>query len=227
MTLSIIVPALNEAEEIETALKALAPLRGRGVELIVVDGGSSDDTVALARPFSDRVLEAPCGRATQMNAGAAAASGDILLFLHVDTRLPEDADRLVIDALAHHPWGRFDVRFDTGGLLRVVAAMMNLRSRMTGICTGDQAIFVKRAVFEAAGGFAPIALMEDIAISIRLKQFGRPACLRAHVITSGRKWRRHGVWHTILLMWRLRLAYFFGSDPVRLARLYGYAAAEK
>ncbi len=227
MTLSIVVPVLNEAANIAAALQALAPLRTRGAEVIVVDGGSSDDTADLARPLADRVLEASRGRAAQMNAGAGVASGDALVFLHADTRLPEDADRLVFEALARRPWGRFDVRFDTGGILRIVAAMMNLRSRVTGICTGDQAIFVTRAAFEAAGGFPPIPLMEDIAISIRLKQVGGPACLRSCVITSGRKWRRHGVWRTIVLMWRLRLAYFLGSDPVRLAHHYGYSAAEK
>jgi rSAM/selenodomain-associated transferase 2 len=227
MKLSIIVPVLNEAPGIEAALRALAPFRSRGADVVVVDGGSSDGTADLARPLADRVIETPRGRAVQMNAGAAAAAGDALLFLHADTRLPNDADRLVLDGLTHRRWGRFDVRFDDRGWLRLVAIMMNTRSRLTGISTGDQALFVTRGTFEAIGGFPSIALMEDIAASARLKRIGRPLCLHDHVTTSGRKWRKHGILRTILLMWRLRLAYFFGTDPVRLARDYGYVAAER
>ena len=211
--LSIVMPVLDEAAEIEAALQALAPYRARGVEVIVIDGGSSDGTAELARPLADRVIAAQRGRSLQMNAGAAAARGDVLLFLHADTRLPENADRLVLDGLARsgRSWGRFDVRFDGGGLLRVVAAMMNLRSRSTGIATGDQALFVTRAAFERAGGFPPIALMEDVALSARLKRAGKPLALRARVTTSARRWRAHGTLRTVLLMWRLRLAYFFGA----------------
>jgi rSAM/selenodomain-associated transferase 2 len=225
MKLSIIMPVLDESAEIDAALRPLAPYRARGAEVIVVDGGSSDNTVALARPFATQVLAAARGRAEQMNAGAAAAKGDVLLFLHADTRLPADADRLILDGLArtHRAWGRFDIRFDDGGWLRVVALMMNWRSRLTGICTGDQALFVTRAAFDSIGGFPSIALMEDVAASARLKRVSRPLCLHARVTTSGRRWRRHGIWRTILLMWRLRLAYFFGADPKRLAQTYGYA----
>jgi rSAM/selenodomain-associated transferase 2 len=223
--ISIIVPALDEAAGIEAALRALAPLRGRGAEVIVVDGGSRDGTKALATPLADRVLTAPRGRATQMNAGAAPARGEVLLFLHADTRLPEDADRLLTDALRRsgRAWGRFDVRFDGGGMLTVVAAMMNLRSRLTGIATGDQAMFATRAAFDAVGGFPSIALMEDVALSARLKRLGPPLCLAARVTTAARRWREHGVARTILLMWRLRLSYFFGGDPERLARRYDKA----
>lgn len=226
MTLSIIMPVLNEAAEMEAALKALAPFRG--VEVVVIDGGSSDGTADLGRPLAHRVLTAPRGRAIQMNAGAAAARGDVLLFLHVDTRLPHDADRLVAEGLERsgRAWGRFDVGFDDDGCLRLVSCMMNWRSRLTGICTGDQAMFVTRTAFIDAGGFPAIPLMEDVALSARLKQIGSPLCLRARVITSARRWRRHGVWRTILLMWRLRLAYFFGADPGRLARRYGYVPRE-
>jgi rSAM/selenodomain-associated transferase 2 len=225
MTLSIIMPVLNEAAGIETALQALVPLRARGAEVIVVDGGSSDGTAGLARPLSDHVLSARRGRGLQMNAGAAAAKGEVLLFLHADTRLPDEADRLILDGLARSPRqsGRFDVRFDQGGLLRLVALTMNLRSRATGIATGDQAMFVTRAAFDAAGGFPPIALMEDVALSTRLKRVGRPLCLRACVTTSGRRWRQRGALRTILLMWHLRLRYFLGADPAHLARDYGYA----
>jgi rSAM/selenodomain-associated transferase 2 len=222
MRLSIVMPVLNEAVEIEAALRALAPYRARGVEVVVVDGDSGDGTAGLARPLADRVLSAPRGRAAQMNAGAAAATGDALLFLHADTGLPDDADRLILDGLKDRPWGRFDVRFDGGGLLRLVAIMMNARSRVTGIATGDQAMFMTRAVYDAAGGFPAIALMEDVALSARLKRIGRPLCVTARVTTSGRRWRQRGLLQTILLMWGLRLRYFFGADPARLARAYGH-----
>ena len=226
MKLSIVIPVLDEAAGIESALQALSTYRTRGVQVIVVDGGSRDGTVALSRPFVDQVVSTPRGRAVQMNAGAAAAHGNILLFLHADTRLPDDADRLVIDGLACSScvWGRFDVRFDSGRLMRFVAAMINLRSRLTGIATGDQAIFVTRTTFAAAGGFPPIALMEDVALSARLKRIGRPLCLRARVTTSARRWRGHGTLRTLLLMWRLRLSYFLGADPAKLAQSYGHAA---
>jgi rSAM/selenodomain-associated transferase 2 len=225
--LSIIMPVLDEGERIADALDALAELRALGVEVIVVDGGSQDATVQRARLRADRVLTAPCGRAVQMNAGAAEASGDVLLFLHADTRLPAEAERLVLDGLARsgHDWGRFDVTIEgRPTMLRLVALMMNLRSGITAIATGDQAIFVKRDVFRAVGGYPDIPLMEDIALSKRLKRTGRPLCIRAHVITSGRRWETHGVWRTILLMWRLRLAYFLGADPARLAKRYRYGS---
>jgi rSAM/selenodomain-associated transferase 2 len=224
MKLSIVMPVLNEAGGIEAALLALAPMRARGAEIIVVDGGSSDGTAALASPLADKVLTAMRGRAAQMNAGASAAHGDVLVFLHADTRLPEHADVLISDAVARsgRAWGRFDVRFDSGGVLHIVATLMNLRSRMTGICTGDQALFVTIAAFEHVGGFPNLPLMEDVTMSARLKRVSRPLCLHARVITSGRRWRRHGLWRTILLMWRLRIAYFFGADPLRLAKAYGH-----
>ena len=224
MSLSVIIPVLNEEAEIADVLTALAPLRARGVEAIVVDGGSSDRTVTLAAPLADRVLAAPRGRAVQMNAGAAAAAGDILLFLHADTRLPPEADRLVLDGLADgaFQWGRFDVRISgRHPLLRIVAALMNLRSRVTGIATGDQAIFVRRDLFERIGGFPAIPLMEDVALSVRLKRAGGPLCLTRRVVTSGRRWEQHGVMRTIVLMWRIRCAYWLGAAPAQLARLYG------
>jgi rSAM/selenodomain-associated transferase 2 len=226
MKFSIVIPVLDEAAEIEAALAALAPYRRRGVEIIVADGGSSDRTVELARPLADRVLSSPRGRAVQMNAGAAAAQGDVLLFLHADTYLPASADRLVLDGLARsgRRWGHFDVRIDGGGGLAIIARLMNTRSRLTGICTGDQAMFITRATFEGAGGFPPIALMEDVALSARLKHLGRPLALHAHVTTSARRWRAQGTLRTVLLMWRLRLAYFLGADPAKLAQAYGYDA---
>jgi rSAM/selenodomain-associated transferase 2 len=223
--LSIIMPVLDEGDGIAGALDALAELRGLGVEVIVVDGGSHDATVQRARLRTDHVLSAPPGRALQMNAGAAKASGDVLLFLHADTRLPREAERLVLDGLARsgRGWGRFDVTIEgRHPMLPLVALMMNLRSRITGIATGDQAIFVKRDVFHAAGGFPDIPLMEDIALSKKLKRLSRPLCLRERAVTSGRRWETHGVFRTILLMWRLRIAYFFGADPAALARRYRY-----
>jgi len=223
--LSIIMPVLNEGDGIAAALDALAELRALGTEVIVADGGSRDATVRQAELRADKVILAPRGRALQMNAGAESASGDVLLFLHADTRLPPEADRVVLSGLdqSRRAWGRFDVKI--GGrspLLPVVARLMGLRSRLTGIATGDQAIFVHREAFQAVGGFPAIALMEDIALCKRLKRLGRPLCLRACVTTSGRRWEKNGVLSTILLMWRLRLAYFFGADPKDLARQYGY-----
>jgi rSAM/selenodomain-associated transferase 2 len=220
--LSIVMPALNEAAGIEATLHALQPLRERGVEVVLADGGSSDDTAARAAPWVDAVTTSARGRALQMNAGAALARADALLFLHADTRLPPLADVQVLQALAGGAgWGRFDVRIDgRPWMLRVVAAMMNLRSRLTGIATGDQAIFVARARFDQVGGFPVQPLMEDIEISRRLLRLGRPACLRAQVCTSGRRWEQRGVWRTIVLMWRLRWRYWRGESPAQLAKAY-------
>jgi rSAM/selenodomain-associated transferase 2 len=216
--LSIVIPVLDEAARIGACLAELAPMRARGHEVIVVDGGSADGTPELAGGFCDRMVPAPRGRASQMNAGARAASGDALLFLHVDTRLPADAAQAVQRALEHAPWGRFDVAIEgRHALLKVVAAAMNLRSRLSGIATGDQAIFVRREAFE---GFPEIALMEDIAFSKSMKRRGRPARVTSRAVTSGRRWESRGVLRTIVLMWRLRLMYFFGAHPDELARLY-------
>lgn len=219
--ISIIVPVLDEAAGIAAALATLQELRTRGHEVIVVDGGSRDATPALSRPLADRVLTAPRGRAAQMNVGAAVADGQVLLFLHADTRLPALADALIVGGLEQRVWGRFDVKIDSRrAMLKLVGHMMNLRSRLSGIATGDQAMFVTRAAFARVGGFPAIALMEDIALSSRLRALGPAACLRATVLTSARRWERHGVLATMILMWRLRLLYFFGADPGRLARLY-------
>ena len=223
MRLSVVMPVLNEAAGIQAAVQALAPLAARGVQIVVTDGGSTDGTVALAQAGAVQVVHAPRGRALQMNAGAQQASADILLFLHADTRLPPDADSLIEQALAAGPqvWGRFDVRIDgRPRLLRVIAWLMNLRSRWSGIATGDQAIFMTRAAFDAVGGFPVQPLMEDIEVCRRLLRLSRPACLRAHVLTSGRRWESGGMWRTILLMWRLRFAYWRGVAPERLAALY-------
>lgn len=219
MQLSVVLPVLNEAQ---TITATLARLRRPGVEIIVADGGSHDDTVVLAQALGDFVIAAPRGRALQMNAGAAAAHGDVLLFLHADTRLPDDALTAIAFAIeAGAAWGRFDVHIKgQHPLLGLIARMMNLRSRLTGIVTGDQAIFCSRALFDSLGGYAPIALMEDIDFSRRARALSAPACLRARVTTSGRRWEKHGVLRTVLLMWRLRLRYFFGADPRELALAY-------
>ncbi len=221
--LSIIVPMLNELEELPSLLAHLLPWQRRGCEVLLVDGSSDDGSAALAEFAGFTVLTSPPGRARQMNAGAQAAHGDMLLFLHADTRLPEGADVLVSEALADGrcEWGRFDVRIEgKPWLLRVVAFFMNQRSRLTGIATGDQAIFVRRSTFEAAGGFPDQPLMEDIELSRRLKRHSPLACITARAVTSGRRWEARGIWRTILLMWRLRLAYWRGVAPEQLARVY-------
>ena len=222
MKLSIVIPVLNEAAVIGRTLASLAPLRARGHEVVVADGGSEDVTRELATPLADRVIVAPRGRAHQMNAGAAVAGGDALLFLHADTRLPANADQLIFHSLKKNMWGRFDVAIEgRSPLLPVIAFFMNLRSRRTGIATGDQAIFVRRGMFH---GFPEIALMEDVAFSKVMKQRSPPACLRARVVTSGRRWDERGVLRTMLLMWRLRLGYFLGVAPDVLARRYASKA---
>lgn len=215
------VPVLDEAAGLGAALAPLAALRRHGHEVLVVDGGSRDASPRIARQHADRVLHAARGRAVQMNAGACAARGAALLFLHADTRLPEGADRRVLEALARHGWGRFDVSLSgVHPALRVIEAAINLRSRLTGIATGDQAIFCRRTLFERVGGFPPIALMEDVALSAALRRHGRPACLDERVVTSSRRWERDGIARTVALMWGLRLAYRLGAEPSALARRY-------
>jgi rSAM/selenodomain-associated transferase 2 len=228
-SLSIIVPVLDEEARFGEALQTLAPFRARGAEVIVADGGSRDRTMEIARPLADRVISAPRGRGAQMNAGAAAASGDVLLFLHADTALPPEADVLVLEGLRATvwQWGRFDVRIEgRSPLLAVISGFMNWRSLITGIATGDQAIFVTRTAFAAAGRFPDIPLMEDVALSKRLKRVSRPLCLTARVIVSGRRFDERGAVRMVLLMWRLRLEYWLGVPPAALARRYGYAPRE-
>jgi len=223
MRLSIIVPMLNEAEQLPELFAHVLPYQRAGCEIIFVDGGSADGSIMLCEVAGFTALRTIRGRANQMNVGASQASGDVLLFLHADTRLPRCAARHIEQALANngHYWGRFDVCI-TGRpiMLRVVSRLMNWRSRLTGIATGDQAIFVRRDIFERLRGFPDQPLMEDVELSKRLLTLSRPACIAHCVTTSGRRWEARGVWRTILLMWRLRWAYWRGTDAGELVRLY-------
>ena len=219
------VPTLDEAGGIEGALAALRPLREDGHEVIVSDGGSTDGTATLAVTAADRIVAAGRGRARQMNAGAAAATGDVLVFLHADTILPEDADRRVLEALGDRPgWGFFGVRLSgSHPAFRIIERMITLRSRLSGIATGDQAIFATRNLFENAGGFAETPLLEDVDLCRRLKRRSRPVRPRSVVTTSSRRWEAGGIVRTVLLMWWLRGAYALGAKPERLARCYRFA----
>ncbi|MBR2513948.1 MAG: TIGR04283 family arsenosugar biosynthesis glycosyltransferase [Halomonas sp.] len=220
-TLSIVIPMLNEAAGIEAALTPLQPLRETGVEIIVVDGGSQDSSIQIATPLADRVLSSTPGRARQMNLGAEHARSSALLFLHADTRLPEGAINLITQALKTNAWGRFDIHLEgKSRWLPIVSRMMNLRSRLSGIATGDHGMFLRRETFDAVGGFPDQPLMEDIALSKRLKALSSPACLRTKVISSGRRWDQFGAWRTIRLMWRLRYRYWRGVSATQLAKEY-------
>lgn len=222
MNLSVIVPVLNEAANLPGLCDHLMLLSRQGAEVILVDGGSEDGSSALIECLGFRLIRAPRGRALQMNAGAAVASGNVLLFLHADTRLPSSALQLVTSQVkSAMAWGRFDVVIDgEPAMLKVVAWLMNRRSRITGIATGDQALFMTRAAFDAVGGFPQQPLMEDIEISRRLRRFVPPICLTDRVHTSGRRWEQRGLWRTIFLMWRLRWAYWRGVPASQLAKAY-------
>jgi rSAM/selenodomain-associated transferase 2 len=221
MTVSVIVPTLNEEGVLATTLERARQPNVQ--ELIVVDGGSTDTTPTIAGRYATLVVSAPRGRAAQMNAGAARARGDILLFLHADTLLPDGFAQAML-AACDDPGvigGRFDVNLEpTSPLIRLTGELINRRSRLTRISTGDQAIFIRRQVFEELGGYADIPLMEDIDLSRRMKSAGRIACLRERVTTSARRWQENGVVRTILLMWSLRVLYFCGVSPARLQRVY-------
>ncbi|HQU17136.1 MAG: glycosyl transferase [Chromatiales bacterium 21-64-14] len=221
--ISIIVPARDESAIIAESLAGLAQWRQAGHEVIVVDGDSHDDTAVRARPLADHVLRSPAGRALQMNAGARVATGSVLLFLHADTRLPPDADQILLAGLVRSArlWGRFDVRLSgTAPVFRLIGCLMNLRSRWTGIATGDQALFVRRDTFLELGGYVEQPLMEDVDLSRRLKRRGPPLCLHERVVTSSRRWEQQGVVRTVLGMWWRRLAYALGTDPRQLVRGY-------
>ena len=222
MKISIIIPALNEAGHIGATLESLRRYQDQGHEVIVIDGGSDDDTRVVAEQLADRVLQAEAGRAAQMNHGIEAARGDVLLFLHADTRLPGDSIQRIIDVVEDGCfWGRFNVRLSGDRFVyRIIERMMNLRSCITGVATGDQAIFVSRESIEIIGGYPGLPLMEDVVFSKRLRSLGWPACIRSKVVTSSRRWDDNGVLRTMLLMWRLRLLFFMGVSADNLARQY-------
>jgi len=231
MQLSIILPTLNEAEHLNEVLDDLQHFREKGHQLIIVDGGSADDTLMIAQSMIeqqrvDHVLVSKKGRALQMNAGAEVATGDVLLFLHADTRLPHCADDVLSKAFeqisqANKFWGRFDVRLSGNKWgFRVIETFINLRSRMTSIATGDQAIFVESSLFRQIDAYPEIALMEDVAISQRLKKVSSPVCLSEKVITSSRRWETRGIIATVFLMWKIRFLYFMGVSPTRLVKMY-------
>jgi rSAM/selenodomain-associated transferase 2 len=219
-----VIPVLRDNAALSALLVQLSAARRLGAEVIVVGAHGDASSEAVAQRDADRYLSVARGRGNQLASGARATARPLLWFLHADTTLPDNATRLVCEALHTHDWGRFDVRFDDPRLsLRVVAAMMNWRSRVSGICTGDQGIFLRRSVYEAAGGFAPIALMEDIALCgalRRLPKVGRPACLRMPLVVSARKWQRDGIFRTVVRMWRWRFRYWCGACPETLAREY-------
>jgi rSAM/selenodomain-associated transferase 2 len=218
---SIIIPTLNEENIIQTSLLALQGLRN-DCEIILVDGGSQDKTLELVANCADKVVSSKKGRAVQMNEGAHQASGDILIFLHCDTFLPINALPAIKNAInKQQHWGRFDVQFNSRHFIfKIIAQMMNWRSRWTGIATGDQVIFMTRPIFNAVGGFPEISLMEDVAICKLLKLVSPPACLPLKATSSSRRWEINGILRTIVLMWTLRLFYFLGKDPNKLAELY-------
>ncbi len=220
--ISIIIPVLNEADNIQSFLQALQPLREQGHEVLLVDGHSEDETCTLARPLVDRMFSSQPGRARQQILGAKMATGQVFLFLHADTKLPGQAEQIILSALAEgYYWGRFTVRLSgSHWLFRIIETMMNWRSCLTGICTGDQSIFVSKMLYNDAGGMPPIELMEDIEFSKRLLKFCKPVCLKSTVITSSKRWEKNGILKTIFFMWSLRLQYFLGIKPEVLVKKY-------
>lgn len=220
--ISIIIPVLNEEESLSETLSCLQSFRHSGHEVIVVDGGSRDNSLMLAQEAADAIVVSKAGRALQMNKGASVATGDVLLFLHSDTGLPDNAVQIILDKYqSEYYWGRFDIRLSGNELVfRLIEWLINLRSRMTSIATGDQAIFIEQKLFNHIGGFPKIVLMEDVAICRLLKKISSPVCLKQKVITSSRRWENNGIVATVLLMWKLRLYYFFGVSAEKLSRLY-------
>lgn len=221
MKISVVIPAFNESDNIIPTLKCLQTLRSKGHEVILADGHSTDNTIVLAEPLVDKIIHSAKGRAVQMNNAASHAQGEILWFIHADTIVPDNAHQLILNKIDNNHWGRFDVRLSGQHFLfRIIEHLMNFRSRVSGIATGDQGIFIRKHIFQKLNGYADIPLMEDIEMSKRLKQISRPACISEKLITSSRRWEKHGIIKTILLMWRLRLAYFLGVSPSKLVTKY-------
>ena len=221
--ISIVIPALNEEGCITRTLGKLQAMRQRGHQLIVVDGGSIDNTLAVSEALADQLIQSPPGRAKQMRAGAAVANGSVIWFLHADTLPVDDADLLILKALEPNisRWGRFDVIFSSNRpVFKLIALLMNYRSRISGIATGDQGIFIARTLYEQVGGIPDLPLMEDVALSRKLKRYSRPLVINEKLTSSPRRWEKYGIARTILKMWGLRLAYFAGIDPARLAKYY-------
>ncbi|WP_419812176.1 TIGR04283 family arsenosugar biosynthesis glycosyltransferase [Bacterioplanoides sp.] len=220
---SVVVPFYNEQAEMPALLAHLRHWQSRGCEILLVDGGSQDDSAHIAQQHGFKVIQSDKGRALQMNAGAQQASGKVLVFLHADSRLPTDADQQILQAIEqqYYRWGRFNLTIDgQAKMFPVISWLINQRSRLTSVATGDQAIFVRRDEFLRLGGYPQQPLMEDVELCLRLKQYSRPACLTSRVSTSGRRWQQQGVWRTIFLMWRLRWLYWRGVSATTLAEYY-------
>lgn len=223
--LSIIIPVLNEESNLTHLNSSLESIRHQVQEVIVVDGGSRDNTLALSYEIADQVIVSKAGRAIQMNSGAAVATGNVFVFLHADTFLPDDAVQIISAAITDNAWGRFNVRLSSSRLIfRLIESMINIRSCITSIATGDQVMFVERGLFERVGGFPEIALMEDVELSKRLKKINRSICVKQKVVTSSRRWESRGIIATVFLMWKLRLYYFLGMSPNKLNQLYRHVS---
>ena len=221
MFISIIIPALNEEDSIKPLLQQLQKIREQGHEVIVVDGGSADKTVSLSELLADKVIASSAGRAIQMNKGASGSKNDILWFLHADSLIPEDAIKHIQQALNNKPWGRFNIHLSGKNIVfRIIGSMMNLRSCLTGMVTGDQGIFIDKLLFNKTGGFPNIPLMEDIAMSKNLNKRSRPACVKVKLITSGRRWEKNGILSTVFLMWKLRFLFWIGVSADKIALQY-------
>lgn len=221
MLISIIIPVLNEEGSIKNLLQQLQSYRQQGHEIIVVDGGSEDNTFAVSKLLADKTIESQPNRSTQMNRGTEYASHDILWFLHADSLIPENAVGKIQMALNKKNWGRFNISLSgTSWMFRIIENMINLRSCITGIATGDQGLFMKREIFEVVQGYSNLPLMEDIDLSKKLKRISTPVCLKDKIITSSRRWEKHGILKTVLLMWQLRFLYWFGVSADKLAQKY-------
>ena len=221
MFISIIIPVLNEEQSVKALLQQLQIYRQQGHEVIVVDGGSHDETVSISKPLADKVIMSESGRARQMNKGVAESTNEVLWFLHADTSIPENVIETIQESLNKYEWGRFNIKLSGSNFLfRIIENMINIRSCLSCVATGDQGIFIKRNTFDSIGGYPEIPLMEDVALSKKLKTISQPACIKETLTTSSRRWEKKGIIKTILLMWYLRFLYWIGVTPAKLAKLY-------